>query len=91
MSDELENLRRLHEVATERTVQLAAVIEAAKAVWHDPDNYAFGWKAHRILASADTSVLREVRAKAWEEGFATGLNEDDDYPNPYRQTGGESQ
>jgi hypothetical protein len=92
-----EQLARLHEVATDRTVQFAAVIEKAKAVWHDPDNHAFGVKAHRILESADTSaVLRARDAEKWDEGFNDCAKwweihhhgQVRDESNPYRQQEG---
>ncbi|MGH3703015.1 MAG: hypothetical protein ACRDT9_00160 [Agromyces sp.] len=89
---ERDSLRRLHEVATERTVQLAAVIEQVKAAlrlaprhW----NEACGWDVAAIdvqtgidlLASADTdAALREVRAKAaaagWDAAVAAMRYED---------------
>jgi hypothetical protein len=92
---ELENLRRLHEVATERTVEFAAVIEKAR---RSPayNEIARGQRTdsvYAVLATADTSaVLRERDAEKWEEGNAenyrpeTGPNP----RNPYRQhEGGE--
>ena len=89
LTNEREQLARLHEVATDRTVQFAAVIEQAKAVWHDPDNHAFGVKAHRILESADTSaVLRERDAAKWDEGYAAGVLNTAYDVNPYRSTEG---
>ena len=87
--NELERLRRLHEVATERTVELAAVIERIKSFRLDrylPEPLARD--VHAALATADTSaVLRERDAEKWEEGNAenyrpaTGPNP----RNPYRQ------
>jgi len=62
---ERDSLSRLHEKATERTVQLAAVIEKAAAAvdgaWiHLP-------KVRDILASAPGDVLREHDAKVLED------------------------
>lgn len=63
MVRERDSLARLHEVATERTVQLAAVIEKAKA--QVPIGTA---GAYDTLSSVDTdAALREVRAKALED------------------------
>lgn len=84
---ELEHLREvaeLHEIATERTVQLAAVIEKAKAEQSvtigetgDPDLLVFLAKraenVSNILASVDTAaVLRERDAEKWDEGARDG-------------------
>lgn len=95
-------LSRLHEVATERTVQLAAIIEKAFAIL-DQNTVTGGgaWvmarDAHAVLASVDTdAVLREVRAKAWDEGALWAAVEcaaivDESEPwlapgdNPYRE------
>lgn len=79
MMDELTRLRRLHEIATQRTVDLAAVIEQAKAgllrVWNvivlddqlpEPPGLR---EVAALLEAADTDdALRDVRAKAWWEG-----------------------
>lgn len=69
-------LARLHEVATERTVQLAGVIEKVKGWVRDPydgvhENRVvdFARLEHDILTAADTvTPLREIRAKTWDEG-----------------------
>lgn len=97
VGEELRVLRRLHEVATERTVGLAAVIEQAKAtigpVPHLDQTIPQVEQIRTVLASADTdAALREVRAKAWDEANEAaskwwhkgGLSEP--YPrNPYRE------
>lgn len=90
---EMAGLSRLHEVATERTVQLAAVIAEAEFRTRDwlgsdfeDDMVALADRAEiqaaieivqghilAALAAADTdAVLREVRAKAWDEGYLAG-------------------
>lgn len=82
---ERDSLARLHEVATERTVQLAAVIEEALALlptqpWrtHDiGDAYMVDNvdEARAMLRTADTSsALREVRAEEWDEGWDACAN-----------------
>jgi hypothetical protein len=102
-------LSRLHEVATERTVQLAAIIEKAIARWWRSaemgDNGMYFYNSPEevlddlwvILDSVDTdAVLREVRAKAWDEGALWAAVEcaaivDESEPwlapgdNPYRE------
>ena len=91
---ELEQMRRLHEIATERTVQYAAVIEKARRAYEDGEMEP----AFVFLASADTStVLRERDAAKWDEGFVT-CDEWNGAPldeggsptpqNPYRSTEG---
>ncbi len=68
---ELEQVRRLHEVATERTVALAAVIEQAR----DEDLAWSATEIRAILASADTSVLADRDAEKWDEGFDAALDD----------------
>ena len=76
LSDAENSIARLHEVATERTVQLAAVIEKAFQIL-DQNTEAGGgvWvmarDAHAVLAAVDTDAVlrehdREVAAKAVE-------------------------
>jgi hypothetical protein len=89
-----EQLARLHEVATDRTVQFAAVIEKARdlAARGDSDDRLYG-----ILASADPSaVLRARDAEKWDEGYDAGERDAMSHetfdepciPNPYRQQEG---
>lgn len=104
--DDYVKLLRLHEIATERTVQLSAVIEKAQDTlrWSADKEDWPGWNVleclTRILGTADTdAALREVRAKAWGEGFDRAYGaarnwghtdmweweepEDNPYLNPY--------
>ena len=75
---EHDQLARLHEVATERTVALAAVIEQARALVMNTDGdyldgedfqgLAGGIQA--VIVPADTdAALRERDAEKWDEGF----------------------
>lgn len=83
--------RELHhfEVEEERD-RLAAVIEGTLESLRENEDHDV--EVIDILESADTSILREVLAKAWDEGMAYGVNYDaGDYgvapepiENPYR-------
>jgi hypothetical protein len=100
MTDDYARLSRLHEVATERTVQLAAIIEKATNRWWKSaemgDNGMYFYNSPEevlddlwvILGSVDTdAVLREVRAKAWDEGNAVDYRPTagPNPRNPYRE------
>ena len=76
---ERDRLSRLHEVATERTVQYAAVVERAR---NAPDHalrdaVTNEWQpsVYDVLASAPGDVLREhdraTAERAWNELYAT--------------------
>ena len=89
LPSELEQLRRLHEVATERTVQLAAVIEQARKIIAAPRPNTTVGTIDDALAGADTgAALSEVRANAWDEGMQCALDAAEDttdgFGNLYR-------
>jgi hypothetical protein len=64
----LGKISPLHEVATQRTVDLAAVIEKAKAVLASGCEDADGI-AYAVLHGADAAaVLRDRDAAKWDEG-----------------------
>jgi hypothetical protein len=83
VSDELEQLRRLHEVATERTVQLAAVIEGlrglADAIEQDSHCSHLARDIRGWTDDADTDAVLRERDAAAVMAFATHYLRVDDY------------
>ena len=76
---ERDSLSALHEVATERTVQLAAVIAEAQEAWEASTGWhEFGETVSRILNRAPGDVLREhdaalvesIADEYWNDGYA---------------------